>query len=114
MEMQSGSSPSNTFAIARQTIDLSALLAFGRTRLEHSVVNADVLALRINLGEDAIELRLRGSVRLGDLLQQRRHRRTMLANSIRQRPRAPQEDSCVPRIVARRDKLLRQCLVWLL
>src|SRR6266481_4232577 len=31
----------------RQTIDLRTRLAFGRTRLEHSIVDADVLALRI-------------------------------------------------------------------
>src|SRR5258708_1426746 len=60
--------------IARKAIDLSARLALGRTRLKHGVIDADVLALRINLSKDSIELRLRGSVRLSDLLQQRRHR----------------------------------------
>src|SRR5258705_9552896 len=100
--------------IARKTIDLRPLLAFGRTRLEHGVVDADVLALRINLREDEIKLRLRSPVRFSNPLQQRSHRRTMLANSIRQRSRAPQEDSCVPRIVAGRDKLLRQRGIGLL
>src|SRR5258707_6739202 len=100
--------------ITRQTIDLSARLAFGRTRLKHGVIDADVLALRIDLGEDAIELRLRGSARLSDPLQQRRHRRTMLANRVRQRSRAPQEDSRVPCIITGRNKLLRQLGVRLL
>src|SRR5258705_11128743 len=100
--------------IARQTIDLSALLAFGRTRFKHGVVDADVLAQRIDLREDAIELSLRSPVRFSDPLQQLRHLRTMLANSVRQGSRAPQEDSCVPRIVAGRDKLLRQRGVRLL
>src|SRR5260370_15146773 len=100
--------------VARQAVDLSSVLASRRTRLKHSIVDADVLALRIQLSEDAIELRLRGSVRLSDPLQQRRHRRTMIANSVRQRSRTPQTDSCVPRIVAGRDKLFRQRRVRLL
>src|SRR5258705_10689622 len=100
--------------IPRQTIDLSARLACGRTRLKHSVIDADVLALRIDLGEDATELRLRSSPRLSDPLQQRSHRRTMLANRVRQRSRAPQEDSRVPCIITGRNKLLRQLGVRLL
>src|ERR1700722_1822852 len=93
--------------VPRQAIDLRACFAFSRTWLEYRVVNANVLALGINLSKDAIKLRLRSSVSLRNPLQQRCHRGPMLTNSICESPGAPQEDSCVPRIIAGRDKLLR-------
>ena len=42
------------------------------------------------------------------------HRRTVLPNRIRQRPRTPQKNPAVPRVVPGRDKLLRLRLVRLL
>src|SRR5271170_8026792 len=48
--------------IGAEAKQVGSSLAFGRARLQHGNVNADVLALRIELSEDALELRRAESI----------------------------------------------------
>src|SRR5579885_1591004 len=94
-----------------QAVDVPVLLSLGRTRLKHSVVDADVLALWIQFLQSTRE-----SVRtiLGrDLFEKSCGFRQMFPQGIGERLRAPQEHSAVPEVVSRGDKLGSRLCIWL-
>ena len=97
--------------VSGQTIEVGLVFALGGTRLKHGVIDGDVFALRIELGEDCIEIGR--AVGGGDLLEQRRSLRQMFAHGVGQSARAPQKNSAVPVIVAGGDELLSLLLVGL-
>src|SRR5262249_7432023 len=87
------------------------MLAFGGARLNHRVIDADVFALRVQLGELLRELP--GSPGCRDLFQIRRALRKMFTQSLAQSGCAPYKHAAVPVIVPGGDELLRALLVWL-
>src|SRR6266849_9842173 len=85
------------------------MLSLGGTRLQYSVVNADVLALGVKLCVRAFKIfRAPGG---GDPLQVGCGLRKMLAQSVGQGARAPDKDSAVPVIVSRGQEFVRLLLV---
>ena len=73
--------------IRRQAKDVSRLLAFRRTRLQHGVIDADVLALGIQPAKGGGKLPRAESG--GNLFQQRSSLRKMLAQGVGQSAGAP-------------------------
>ena len=88
------------------------MLALGRARLEHSVVDGDVFAFGIEGAKDLFELG--SSVGGGDFFEQRSGLRQMLAHGIRQRARRPEKHAGVPEVIARGNELLGPVQVGLL
>src|SRR5437773_5793342 len=84
--------------IGRNAIEVRLALALGGTRLEDGIIDRDVLALGIELGKCGIEFSC--PVRLGDVFQIGSGLRKVLANSVGQGSRAPDEHAAVPKIVA--------------
>src|ERR1700730_6695746 len=80
------------------------VFALSRSWLEHSVINADVLARRVELAKHLLEAR--SSIRVGNLLQIGRGLRQMLADGVGQGTRRPQENTAVPVVSAREHELL--------
>src|SRR6185437_9577384 len=80
------------------------MLSFRRARLEDCVIDADVFALRVALGEDAVEFGLAEGG--GDRLKMGRGFGKMLADGTGEGTGGPEEDSAVPVVVADGKKLL--------
>src|SRR5208337_2217986 len=89
----------------RDAVDARLAFALRRPRFEHGVVDADVFALGIELGECLVKAA--SSIAGGNLRQKRRRSRQMLAERVSQRPRTPNKHPAVPEEVARLDELLR-------
>src|SRR5271165_3418891 len=89
----------------RDAIDVLLTFAFRRARLQHGVVNTDVLAPGIELRECLVEGP--SPVARDYLFQQRRCVRQMLAKRISQGLRAPDEHPAVPEEIAGFNELLR-------
>src|SRR5271165_6563304 len=89
----------------RDAVDTRLTFALGRARLQHSVIDADVLAPGIEPGKCLLEAA--SAIARGNFIQQRRGLRQMLAERVRQRLRAPDEHSAVPVEIACPDELLR-------
>src|SRR5271157_786058 len=82
----------------RDAVDTRLTFALGRARLQHSVIDADVLAPGIEPGKRLLEAAR--AVAGSNLIQQRRGLRQMLAERIGQGLRAPDEHSAVPEKIA--------------
>src|SRR5271157_2585255 len=82
----------------RDAIDARLAFALRRPRFENGVVDADALALGIELGECPVKAA--SSIAGGNLLQKRRRVRQMLAERVRQRPRTPNKHPAVPEKIA--------------
>src|SRR5258706_4003165 len=98
--------------VRRQAEDPRLSFALARARFQHGVVNADVLALRIEAAERLGKFAR--AVRSGDLFEDRRCVRQMLAQRVDQSVSTPQKHAAVPEIVSGGEKLSRSRQVGLL
>src|SRR4051812_19817804 len=98
--------------VTRDAVQVRLLLTFRRPRFEHCVVNAYVLAFRIQLLEHALEFAR--TVRSRDLFQNRRGFWQMFAQRVGKRPRAPNKHSAIPIKVSCGNELLSRSFVRLL
>src|SRR5271165_2677098 len=78
----------------RDAVDTRLAFALGRARLQHSVIDADVLAPGIEPGECLPETA--SAVAGSNFVEQRRSLRQMLVERVSQSLRAPDEHSAVP------------------
>src|SRR5438270_12102367 len=84
--------------ICRDAVDMGSLLTFGRARLQHRVVDADVLALGIEPAKSDFEFC--GSKRGSNFFQQRRGIGKTLSEVDSQGPRSPEKHPTVPKIIS--------------
>src|SRR5437660_11974860 len=82
--------------ICRDAVDMGSLLTFGRARLQHRVVDADVLALGIEPAKSVFEFC--GSKRACNFFQQLSGIAKMLSERLSQAPRAPEEHPTAPKL----------------
>ena len=87
-------------------------LALLRARLQHSVVDADVLAFRIELGESSVEIG--AAVGRGDLFENRCCLGQVLAQGVGECVRAPDEHAAVPEVITSGQVLFSNLFLGLL